>query len=65
MIRALLGSLLLLSLTGCAGKTAYDTVSPVGRPVGTALAVVQAPIQGAADSYATQTARTQENPYGR
>ena len=65
MIRALLGSLLLISLTGCAGKTAYDTVSPVGQPVGTVLAAVQAPIQGAADSYATQTTRSQANPYGR
>ncbi|MFH0984330.1 MAG: hypothetical protein V1882_02215 [Candidatus Omnitrophota bacterium] len=65
MTRTLFASLVLVLLAGCAGKTAYDTVSPVGQPVGTALAVVQAPIQGAADSYATQTARTQENPYGR
>ncbi len=65
MTRMILGMLFLISLTGCAGKTAYETVSPVGRPVGTVLAVTQAPIQGAADSYATQTARTQENPYGR
>lgn len=65
MTRLILASLLLISLSGCAGKTAYETVSPVGRPVGTALAAVQAPIQGAADSYATQTGRTQENPYGR
>lgn len=65
MMRMILGSFLLMLLTGCAGKTAYDTVSPVGRPVGTVLAAAQAPIQGAADSYATQSAPTQENPYGR
>ena len=65
MIRIILSSLGLIFLAGCAGQTAYDTVSPVGRPIGTVLAATQAPIQGAADSYATQSTKSQENPYGR
>lgn len=49
----------------CAGKTAHDTISPVGKPIGTVLAAVQAPIQGASASYAEQSTKTQTNPYGR
>jgi|GEM_PF-3038317 len=65
MMRIIIGISLFIFLAGCAGKTAHDTISPAGRPIGTVLAATQAPIQGAAESYATQTARTQENPYGR
>jgi hypothetical protein len=65
MMRIILSISFAIFLTGCAGKTAHDTVSPVGRPIGTVLATTQAPIQGATESYAVQSARTQENPYGR
>ena len=52
-------------LAGCAGKTAHDTFSDVGKPVGTVGAAAQAPIQGASESYAYHSAPTQENPYER
>ncbi len=65
MKKFFLSAILLFTFAGCAGQTAHDTISPVGQPVGTVLAATQAPIQGAAAGYATQSARTQENPYGR
>jgi len=55
----------MLLLTGCAGQTVHDAVSPVGQPVGVVLAAAKAPIQGATETLATQGVKTQENPYGR
>jgi len=54
-----------LLIVGCAGQTAHDTFSGVGKPVGTVAAVTQAPIQGASESYAYHSDVTQDNPYGR
>lgn len=65
MKRSLIGFLSLLILSSCAGQTAHDVISPAGKPVGTVLAATQAPIQGVAEGYAEQTARSQANPYGR
>jgi hypothetical protein len=55
----------LLVLAGCGGKTAYETTSGVGKPVGTVLAATQAPIMGASESLADQSGKTTQNPYGR
>jgi len=52
-------------LAGCAGQTAHDTFSPIGKPVGTVVAATQAPIQGAAESYAYHSGKTEDNPYAR
>ncbi len=65
MKKLIFSILSVILLAGCAGQTAHDTIAPIGSPVGTVLAATQAPIQGASASYATQSARTEQNPYGR
>ena len=65
MKRLFLVALVLILTAGCAGQTVHDVVSPVGSPVGVALAAAKAPIQGATETLATQSIKTQENPYGR
>jgi len=62
LISSILG---VVFLAGCAGQTAHDTFSPIGKPVGTVVAATQAPIQGAAESYAHHSGKTEDNPYAR
>jgi hypothetical protein len=64
-MKYLAGILIVIFLAGCGGKTAHDTFSGPGKPVGTVVAATQAPIQGASESYAYHAGTTEENPYGR
>jgi hypothetical protein len=64
-MRYLAGIILAVVLLGCAGQTAHDSFSGVGKPVGTVAAATQAPIEGAAESYAYHSGKTESNPYQR